>query len=125
MKLGNDPSHRLVLTPLETAVLEVCGSRLGAAASAWRRQCSGLHVTGRSFSGVGFVTRLETAEDAPPLDEAAARHLRPAYAAHPLLEEPAQFVVQLRHGRLIALEGFCFDGMWPDNETAFGLPVLR
>jgi len=125
MKLGNDPASELFLTPLETRVLEAMGRTLGTAAAAWSAQCGRLRVLGRSHSGVGFVTRLEAPADAAVLDAAAAGRLLPVRAIHPALREPAEFVAQLRHGRIIALEAFCFDGSWPDDEAGFELAGPR
>lgn len=125
MKLGNDPASELFPTALETSVLEAFGRTLGAAGATWLAQCRNLRVVGRSHSGVGFVTRIEVPEDAVALDAESAGRLLPVHASHPALREPAEFLVQLRRGRIIALEAFCFDGSWPDDESGFRLVGLR
>jgi ketosteroid isomerase-like protein len=40
-------------------------------------------------------------------------------AEHPQLSEPAEFVLQLRDGRLASLEAFCFAGGWPTDAQRF------
>lgn len=119
MKLGNDPGSRLFLGPLERAVLEAQGRNLGDAAPAWLAQCRRARVVSRSHSGVGFVTRFEVPADVAALDAGQARRVRAVHASHPALAEPAEFIVQLRDGRLAALEAFCFDGMWPEDDAGF------
>ena len=119
MKLGNDTGPQLVLGPLERAVPEAQGRNLGDAAPAWFAQCPPARVLSRSHSGVGFVTRFELPADAMALDAEQASRVRAVYASHPALREPAEFLVQLREGRLLALEAFCFEGMWPEEEAGF------
>jgi len=125
MKLGSDPGSQLFLTPLERAVLEAQGRPLGAAAPAWLAQCRSIRVIGRSHSGVGFVTRFEVPADAAPFATDATGRIPPVYASHPALREPAQFLIQARDGRIIALEAFCFDGMWPADETGFRITAAH
>ena len=73
----------------------------------------------RTHSGVGFVTRLAVPEELPVAPDTVIRDLRPVLAGHPFLREPAEFVVQVRGGRLAVLEAFCFEGGWPADEAAF------
>jgi hypothetical protein len=40
-------------------------------------------------------------------------------AAHPQLPERAEFLLQLRAGRLAVLEAYCFEGGWPADEAEF------
>ena len=119
MKLGSDPPSRLVLTRLERAVIEALASRLGAAGAALRAQCERLQVTSRTHSGVGFVTRLEVPADAPAVTGEAAARAGTVNASHPELREPAEFVVQLKGGRLATIEAFCGEGMWPADDSRF------
>lgn len=119
MKLGNDPRSALVLTPLEKAVLENLAEGLGAAGSTLQAQIPELRVVNRTHSGVGFVTRLEPAENAQGLPAEAARRIRAVYASHPQLREPAEFMVQFKAGRLATIEAFCPEGMWPADDAGF------
>jgi hypothetical protein len=124
MKLGNDPPDLLVLTPLESLVLQAAGQSLGSeSAPAFAAQVAQVRVVSRSHSGVGFVTRLGVPAGAPGLH---AQRMETVRASHPQLREPAEFLVQLRDGRLATLEAFCPEGMWPADESAFRIkPVAR
>lgn len=85
-----------------------------------RTQLARAAVVSRTHSGVGFVTRLAVPDDAPALPGVTA--LRPLVVRHPALEEPAEFLLQLREGRLATLEAFCAVGSWPADESAFRVP---
>ncbi len=102
------------LTQLERGVLEVILA--GPGLEALRRQAVGATAVSRSFSGVGFVTRLAPGPGAPA---GAAIRLAPAYAEHPQLPERAEFLLQVNNGRLAALEAFCYAGLWPEDESGF------
>ena len=119
MKLGNDPPSALRLTPLEQAVLGSLADSLGAAGAALRAQAGRVRVVNRAHSGVGFITKLETPEDTAGLPVEAAGRVRAIYASHPQLQEPAQFLVQMKAGRLAAIEAFCYAGMWPADDAGF------
>jgi hypothetical protein len=119
MKLGNDPRDALVISSIERAVLDAQAERLGPAGAAWLDQCRQARVAGRSHSGVGFVTRFEVPPEAPALADDAARRVGAVHASHPALREPAEFLIQLKHGRLASIEAFCFDGLWPADDAGF------
>lgn len=125
MKLGNDPPSALALTPLERAVLRSLADELGPAGGALAAQADRARVVNRSHSGVGFVTRLETPEDVAGLPAEATARIHAVYASHPQLPEPAEFLVQLRAGRLVAIEAFCFAGMWPADDQGFRVGAAR
>lgn len=107
------------LSPLERLVIEAILARDAAALEPLRVQLAGVHATRRTHSGVGFMTRLAVAVDAPALVPGSEPRLRPVYASHPLLREPAEFMLQLKDGRLNSLEAYCFNGMWPADEAGF------
>jgi hypothetical protein len=88
-----------------------------------RAQLARATVVSRTHSGVGFVTRIAVPEDLPALPESAAPRLRPALAAHPQLTERAEFLLQLRGGRLAVLEAYCYEGGWPADEAEFRVVV--
>ena len=119
MKLGNDPQAKLVLTPLERAVLTALAGRLGPDGAPLLAQRDAARVASRSHSGVGFVTRFEVPPEAPVLEAAVAMRAGPVYASHPALAESAEFLVQFRAGRLATLEAFCGAGMWPEDDGPF------
>jgi len=110
-----------VLSPLELAVLEAVARRLGADAPAWRVQCQAARVIARSHSGVGFVTRIDMPVETPALPPATARRITAVRASHPGLDEPAEFLLQLKGGRLLAIEAFCGSGLWPADERHFAI----
>jgi hypothetical protein len=117
MKLGSDPPAHLHLTPLERSVLLALAAGAGAERSGFEAQGRRAAVLSRSHSGVGFVTRLRVPEDVAALGETAGMHA--VRALHPQLAEPAEFLVQVKAGRLASIEAFCGEGMWPEDETQF------
>jgi len=108
------------LTALETAVIDCALRALGADGAALRAQLEVAEVRTRTGSGVGFVTRLRVPADTP---RAAGRPPPPVLGHHPALAEPAEFLLELKDGRLHTLEACCFSGFWPDDEAAFQLVV--
>ena len=119
MKLGNDPQSLLVLTPLERSVLRAFAPRLGEAGALWQAQCDRARVVIRTHSGVGFVTKLEIPDDIPGLPANAAGRIGAVHAIHADLSEPAEFLVQLKAGRLASIEAYCYVGMWPADDAGF------
>lgn len=82
-------------------------------------QLVGATVASRTHSGVGFVTRIVVPDVVPAVAEALVPRLRPVHAAHPQLSEQAEFLLQVRGGRLAVLEAYCVEGGWPADETGF------
>lgn len=111
------------LSRLERAVLAAMLKGDGAEFAALRAQLARATVVSRTHSGVGFVTRIAVPDDAPALGEAASPRLRPVLAAHPRLAERAEFLLQLRGGRLAVLEAYCYEGGWPADEAEFRVVV--
>jgi hypothetical protein len=123
VKLGNDPQSLLVLTPLERAVLQAAGAALGEFAPALAAQVEQARVVSRSHSGVGFVTRLSVTGSVTPLPAPGPGAV---HASHPGLAEPAEFLLQIKDGRLAAIEAYCREGIWPADEAAFSIrPASR
>ena len=109
------------LSPLERAVLAAM-LREGAGADGLdilRAQLAKATVASRTHSGVGFVTRIEMPDNVPPAVESTLPRIRPVLAEHPHLRERAEFLLQLRGGRLAVLEAYCFEGSWPADEAEF------
>ena len=109
------------LTKLEHAVLDCAMSGAGSNATALREQLAMAQVVARTPSGVGFVSRLRVPDECPVASASAA--LPVVYGEHPQLRSGAEFMLQLKDGRLHTIEAFCFEGMWPDEEDAFQLAV--
>ncbi|MBL8198892.1 MAG: hypothetical protein R3F27_08620 [Gammaproteobacteria bacterium] len=107
------------LSALELNVLSALLRGEGEPLATLRAQLAGASVISRSHSGVGFMTRFAVPDEAPAIATAAAPRLVPLMARHPQLSEPAEFVLQLRDGRLASLEAFCFAGGWPADADRF------
>ena len=106
------------LSRLERAVLTAM-LRDGDDLAPLRAQLAGATVVSRTHSGVGFVTRIDVPDALPSAVEGASARLRPVLADHPQLAERAEFLLQLRAGRLAVLEAYCFEGGWPADEAEF------
>ncbi|MEO8224446.1 MAG: hypothetical protein ABI661_06545 [Gammaproteobacteria bacterium] len=107
------------LTDLERTVLVAMLAGDGENFAALRMQLVRATVLSRTHSGVGFVTRLGLPDEVPAVSETALPRLKPVHALHPGLSESAQFLLQLRGGRLAVLEAYCFEGAWPADESDF------
>lgn len=104
------------LTRLERTVLEAALSAAGIDAGL-REQIDVATVRGRTPSGVGFMTRLHVPE------RYSVGHggviVPVVNGAHPALPAGAEFVLQVKNGRINSIEAFCHEGMWPDDEDRF------
>ncbi len=110
------------LSALERSVLVALLQGESEAFAVLRAQLEKASVISRIYSGVGFMTRFAVPDEVPAMAGTAALPLRPLMAAHPQLAEPAEFVLQLRDGRLATLEAFCFVGSWPADTDRFRVP---
>ncbi len=111
------------LSRLERSVLAALLKGEGDEFATLRAQLAGATVVSRTHSGVGFVTRLAVPDGALALAEGVNPRLRPVLAAHPQLAEHAEFLLQLRGGRLAVLEAYCYAGGWPADEAEFRVVV--
>jgi len=102
------------LSELEAAVLDAAT----AGDAALREQAAAAAVVSRTYSGVGFVTKLRVPPEGPRTDIAVVPVV---HGRHPALPDPAEFRVELREGRLSCIEAFCFQGLWPADEHSFEL----
>jgi len=108
------------LTSLERQVLQAV--ILGHSEfSGLMAQLDAATVMSRTPSGVGFVTKLKVPEDLSIEDCIAVRGLPTIEAEHPNLPSGAEFVFQIKGGRLNCIEAYCFEGIWPANESLFRL----
>jgi hypothetical protein len=106
------------LTALEREVLET--AILGhAKVSELAAQLDAATVIARTPSGVGFVTKLQIPEALSIGDKQEVNDLPAVLAEHPALPSGAEFIFQVKAGRLNCIEAFCFEGMWPTNESLF------
>ena len=106
------------LSRLERAVLTAI-LKGGDDLAPLRAQLAGATVVSRTHSGVGFMTRIDVPDALPSAVEGTPARLRPVLADHPQLAERAEFLLQLRAGRLAVLEAYCFEGGWPADEAEF------
>jgi len=111
------------LSDLELAVLEVLLAADGDGSAQLRAQVETATVASRTPSGVGFMTKLDVPErlriPGRPDDET----LQTVYGAHPALPGGAEFIVQVKSGRLNTIEAFCYEGMWPGDESHFSVEL--
>ncbi len=109
------------LSDLEQAVLSTALAGDGTGMSSLRRQLPAVQVMSRTLSGVGFVTRVQVADELPAALPVPAMPI--VRGEHPELPGGAEFLLQLKDGRLHTIEAFCFEGIWPADESAFRLSV--
>ena len=102
------------LTELEQAVLDA--ALAGDQFAGLRAQVARVEVVSRTGSGVGFVTRLRVPD---AVAVAVDTPVPVVNGRHPALPEPAEFMLQVKDGRLHTIEAFCFQGMWPADEAGF------
>lgn len=107
------------LTRLERSILEALLQGEDEGHAVLRAQLAGATALSRTHSGVGFVTRIQVPDPAVSLPAGVTLRLPPVHATHPHLGEAAEFLLQLRAGRLAVLEAFCFQGGWPADEGQF------
>jgi len=110
------------LTTLERAVLETALSspRLDAGLFS---QIGAATVALRTPSGVGFVTKLVVPEECRVADDVAGSAIPVVTGTHPALPSGAEFILQVKNGRINCIEGFCFEGVWPTDESEFSISV--
>ncbi|MEO8225162.1 MAG: hypothetical protein ABI661_10180 [Gammaproteobacteria bacterium] len=119
---GPGPLSRLERTVLAALLAGDGDSDSNSNSNGWgalRAQLARATVISRTHSGVGFVTRIDVPDEIPSLADSLTPRLRPVLAVHPQLAERAEFLLQLRSGRLAVLEAYCFEGVWPADETEF------
>lgn len=111
------------LTVLERAVLVAALSGDEKTAASLNSQANEAKVVVRTPSGVGFVTKLQVPEEYCLPDSIKSDSLPLVFGQHPELPSGAEFVLQVKDGRLNSIEAFCFEGMWPRDESLFTLEV--
>ena len=107
------------LTVLERAILEAALSGVDPAMADLYAQVEGAEVVLRTPSGVGFVTKLRIPDELRTTEANKVAGLPVVYGEHPDLRSGAEFVVQIKDGRINSIEAFCYEGMWPRDESLF------
>jgi hypothetical protein len=110
------------LTSLERAVLATALGSGEEYAIKLNAQANEAKAVVRTPSGVGFVTKLQVPEKYRSQD-ATSEPLPLVLGRHPELPSGAEFVLQVKDGRLNSIEAFCFEGMWPRDESLFTFEV--
>lgn len=111
------------LSDLEHAVLEVVLAAEGDNNRELRAQAEAATVVSRTPSGVGFMTKLNVPEGLTIPGRPDDETLQPVHGAHPALPGGAEFIVQVKSGRLNTIEAFCYEGMWPGDESHFSVEL--
>ncbi|MGH6868442.1 MAG: hypothetical protein ACREDA_06145 [Methylocella sp.] len=103
------------MTDLENAVLE---KLLAGNSDTFRilyQQYQEIDVIKREMTGVGFYTYFSKAKVAPPLPGEPSFHFSDVHAELKGLEGGAGFLLTINKGYLYDLEGYCYEGAWPEN----------
>jgi len=116
---GDSAADSPELTALERAVLETAISLATDTDGLLSRQVDALSVATRTPSGVGFMTRFSVPEPLAVPGRPADETLPTVSGAHPALSSGAEFIVQIKSGRLHTIEAYCYEGMWPGDEAPF------
>jgi len=87
--------------------------------SNFREQIDAATVAVRTPSGVGFMTKLSIPEEYHVVDTAAGNAVPVVIGEHPALPSGAEFILQVKDGRINCIEAFCYEGMWPADEAQF------
>jgi len=113
---GGDMPAQPGLSRLEALILAAFEPADAGHRDHLRAQIERATVVTRTYSGVGFMTRFRVPD---PLPGRVDGIVPPVYGEHPRLPGRAEFVLQLRSGRIHCLEAFCPEGQWPDDESGF------
>ncbi|MFQ5634916.1 MAG: hypothetical protein ACE5G3_06260 [Gammaproteobacteria bacterium] len=112
-----------LLTELERAVLEIALAPDTGDNARLRDQVGAATVASRTPSGVGFMTKLAVPEALALPARTHEDSLPRVIGSHPELPTGAEFILQVKAGRLNTIEAFCYEGMWPGDESLFRVQV--
>jgi hypothetical protein len=110
------------LTALERSVLKAACSTTGVDAR-FCQQIDVATVTLRTPSGVGFVTGLNIPAEDHVSGLTNGMAIPVVKGEHPALPSGAEFVIQVKNGCINSIEAFCYEGMWPTDESLFKILV--
>jgi hypothetical protein len=107
------------LNALERSVLNAALGGEDSSLNTLRAQAAVAGVASRTPSGVGFMTKLRLPAEAILLNPDIPLTLPVVYAKHPHLAGGAEFLIQIKDGRINCIEAFCYEGRWPTDESLF------
>lgn len=108
-------------TELEESVLETIAQGDTKDADALRAQIRCARVKRREYTGVGFFTYFEVSGETLRLSDDYRSNLSEAVASHPDVPAGAGFLLWAEQGKLSCLEGYVFEGLWPENDAKFSV----
>ena len=112
------------LSKLESAVLDALLAGDDPTLVVLRRQAAAAKLSAREETGVGFILTFDVPASEQPL-ATADFHFGDVSATVEGLKNGAGFVLFIRNGRLVALEGYSYDEAWPEEPGAFVLSYDR
>jgi hypothetical protein len=107
------------LTVLERTVLVAALGNDDEFGAALLAQVEEAKAMVRTPSGVGFVTKLHVPGELRLSESTDLNSLPLVVGQHPDLPSGAEFVLQIKNGKLNSIEAFCYEGMWPRDESLF------
>ena len=109
-----------MLTPLETAILDMLLDTSGEPFDSIRQQLSYAVVAQRELTGVGFFTNFVIHSDAPVRRDLVDVVIGNVSAELPSLQHGAGFLLFIRDGVASMLEGYTYGGeSWPASTEGF------
>lgn len=108
------------LTSLERDVIEMIVRRDHPVMAALRAQLAVCRTKSRTLTGVGFYTQIVVPQTlaVPGIDRMT---LGDVHAEIPGVDHGAGFVLFIEDGMLETLEGFTYDGAWPDHVDGYAV----
>ncbi len=110
---------REVLTPLESAAIELLLSGNDQSLHALQQQLKFIQSVSRTHTGVGIMSEFVLANDAQPLHVRRSFSLSNVDAEINSGEVFCAFVLSVKEGLLDALEAVAHKGEWPDEIKCF------
>lgn len=107
------------LTPLERAVLYEILSEDSAEHQTLRRQIEFAQVSRRDSTGVGFYTYISFENGILPIENRQEFSMGNVYAEIGEDKISVGFLLYVKNGYLDCLEGYTFEGPWPQSAQEF------
>jgi len=108
-----------MLTPLETAVIDLILDTEGEPFDTIRQQLAHATIVKRESTGVGFFTEFLVPSDTPVRRDLPDATIGDVGAQFPTLQRGAGFLLFIRGGVVTMLEGYTYDEPWPKSTDQF------